>query len=69
MNDRPDKATMLELLHMNGKSVTHTTVDLIEDVDGAPAGVLIDEQTGTMHIDLEALGWTKAELLDDTIQE
>ena len=69
MNDRPDKLSVLELLQMNGNNVTITECELIEDMDGSPAGVLVNDTDGTLHLDLDALGWTKAELLDPTVKE
>lgn len=59
---RPDRATVLRLLATDGQAVTVRTPELIEDADGIPAGVEITETTATLHVSVEALGWTYEEL-------
>jgi hypothetical protein len=59
---RPDRDVVLRLLAAAGRDVTLTEHDLIEDVDGIPAGVTTTTTSGVLVVSPELLGWTRAEL-------
>ena len=62
-SSRPDRATVLQLLALDGQLVTVQQQWLTEDVDGDPLGVEVSEATtATVAVCLAALGWTEEEL-------
>ena len=59
---RPNRATVGLLLSMSGDQVDVITHDLIEDEDGVPVEVAQVHQASSLHVTLEQLSWTQAEL-------
>lgn len=68
---RPDRDVALRLLSARGQAVTLRNSHLVEDVDGGPLGVEVEETTGVLCVTPELLGWTWEELgvLDDDDDE
>lgn len=66
---RPSKAVALALLAAHGQQVTVTNTELVEDVDGIPAGVNVSTEQGTLAVSTAALGWTQAELDDPEVTQ